>query len=240
MTPRPEIVWIERDTTLEQFLPSYSEHSHTRFPVYDGTIENVVGMLSVKDVLLAVGKGDLGMNDVVTGFLRPVYFVPETKTVSSTFNEMRLSGHGMVLTVDEFGGIAGLATQKQLVEVIVGQVREEGSDYEEPVTPVGEHTFRLDAGAGIADINEELGLQIPEGDYQTVAGFMLDRMGRIPEEGDVMDFQDLRFTVKVMSGVKIEEVELRRAGYDQQNPQQTPQQDPKQDPPSEGQQGAGR
>ena len=236
MTPRPEIVWMERGTTLEQFLPSYAEHSHTRFPVYDGTIENVVGMLSIKDALLAVGKGDLGMGDSVTDFLRPAFFVPETKTVSSTFNEMRLSGHGMVMTVDEFGGIAGLATQKQLLEVIVGQVREEGSEYEEPVTLVDEHTFRLDAGAGIAEINEELGLDIPEGDYQTVAGFMLDRMGRIPEEGDALDFQDLRFTVKVMSGVKIEEVELRRAGYDQQNPQETSQQDLQ----SEDQQGADR
>ena len=231
MTPRPEIVWIEQGTTLEQFLPSYAEHSHTRFPVYDGTIENVVGMLSIKDVLLAVGKGDLGMSDGVTDFLHPAFFVPETKTVSSTFNEMRLSGHGMVLTVDEFGGIAGLATQKQLLQVIVGQVREEGSDYEEPVTPVDEHTFMLDAGAGITEINEELDLHIPEGDYQTVAGFLLDLMGRIPEEGDAVDFQDLRFTVKVMRGVKIEEVELRRAGADQQNPQR--------DEQSEGQQGAG-
>ena len=227
MTPRPEIVWIEHGTTLEQFMPSYSGNSHTRFPVYDGTIENVVGILSIKDVLLAVGKGELGMNDGVTGFLRPAYFVPETKTVSTTFNEMRRGGHGMVLTVDEFGGIAGLATVKQLLEVIVGPVREEGSDYEEPVTPVDEHTFRLDAGAGIAEINDELDLHIPEGDYQTVAGFMLDRLGRIPEEGDVLDFQDLRFTVKVMKGVKIEEVELRRPGPDRQ------------DPPAEAQPGAG-
>ena len=215
MTPRPEIIWIERGATLEQFLPSYSEHSHTRFPVYDGTIENVAGMLSIKDVLLAVAKGELGMNDGVTDFLRPAFFVPETKTVSSTFNEMRLSGHGMVLTVDEFGGIAGLATQKQLLEVIVGQVREDGSDYEQPVTPVDEHTFMLDAGAGIDEINEELGLRIPEGDYQTVAGFMLDRLGRIPDEGDILEFEQFRLTVKVMVGVKIEEVELRRFGSEQ-------------------------
>ena len=215
MTPRPEIVWIERGTTLEQFLPSYSEHSHTRFPVYDGTIENVAGMLSIKDVLLAAGKGELGMKDGVTDFLRPAHFVPETKTVSSTFNEMREGGQGMVLTVDEFGGIAGLATMKQLLEVIVGQVREEGFDYEDQVTPVDEHTFKVDAGAGIDEINDELGLEIPEGDYQTLAGFMLDRLGRIPEEGDAVAFQDLHLTVKVMNGVKIEEVELRRSTTDQ-------------------------
>ena len=222
MTPRPEIVWIERGTTLQQFLPSYSEHSHTRFPVYEGTIENVVGILSIKDVLLLVGKGELGMEDCATDSLTAAYFVPETKTVSSTFNEMREGGHGMVLTVDEFGGIAGLATLKQLLQVIVGQVREEGSDFEEPVTPVDDHTFRLDAGAAITDINEELELKIPEGDYQTVAGFILDRLGRIPDEGDTVDYQDLRFTVKIMSGVKIEEVELRRSVVNQPDPQQHP------------------
>lgn len=216
MTPRPEIIWIERDTTLEGFLASYLEHSHTRFPVYEGSLENVVGVLSIKDVMLALGKGELDGKGGVTEFLRPAYFVPETKTVSSTFNEARQDGHGIVLTVDEFGGIAGLATIKQLLEVIVGQVREEGAEYEEAVTPVDEHTFRLDAGAGIAEINEELDLGLPEGDYQTIAGFLLDNMGRIPEEGDVVEFGDLRFTIKTMIGVKIEEVELRRTVGDQQ------------------------
>ena len=215
MTPRPEIIWIERGTTLEAFLAFYLEHSHTRFPVYEGTIENVVGVLSIKDVMLALGKGELGGNGGVTEFLRPAYFVPETKTVSSTFNEARQTGHGIVLTVDEFGGIAGLATIQQLLEVIVGQVREEGSEFDEVVTPVDEHTFLLDAGAGIADINEELDLGIPDGDYQTIAGFLLDTMGRIPEEGDVVEFGALRFTIKTMAGVKIEEVELRRTIGDQ-------------------------
>ena len=216
MTPRPEIIWIERGTMLDGFLASYAEHRHTRFPVYDGSIENVVGVLSIKDVMLALGKGELEGKGGVTRFLRPVFFVPETKTVSSTFNEARQGGHSIVLTVDEFGGIAGLATIKQLLEVIVGQVREEGTDFEEVVTPVDEHTFRLDAGAGIVEINEELDLAIPEGDYQTVAGFLLDTMGRIPDEGDVVEFRDLRFTIKTMRGVKIEEVELRRTVGGQQ------------------------
>ena len=106
MTPRPEIVWIERGTTLEEFLPIYLEHRHTRFPVYEGTTENVVGVLAIKDVLLAMGKQRLQDQGCVTDYLRPVYFVPETKTASSTFSELQQGGHGLVLTVDEFGGIA--------------------------------------------------------------------------------------------------------------------------------------
>ena len=210
MTPRPEIFWIERGSTLESFLSTYSEHSHTRFPVYEGSIENVIGVLSVKDVLLALGKGQLQPKESVTGLLRPAQFVPETKTVSSTFGEMQQGAYGIVLTVDEFGGIAGLITMKQLLEVIVGQVGEEGAAPEEAYTAIGRDTFRLDAGIGISEINEELQIDLPEGDYQTVAGFILYSLGRIPLEGESVEYRNLRLTVKSMSGVRIDEVELRR------------------------------
>ena len=209
MTPRPEIVWTEQGDTLKEFLEVYSEHSHTRFPVYDGTIENVLGVLSVKDVLANL-EIHLENGSIVTNQLRPALFVPETKSVSETFAVMQKGGHSMVLTVDEFGGIAGLATLKQMMAVIVGQMGEEGLAPEEAVTALGLDSFRMDAGLAISDINEELDLKIPEGDYQTLAGFILDRLGRIPEEGDVMEYGDLRFTIKVMERVRIEEVELRR------------------------------
>ncbi len=209
MTPRPEIVWAEQGDTLKEFLEVYSEHSHTRFPVYDGTIENVLGVLSVKDVL-ANFEIHPESGSIVTDQLRPALFVPETKSVSETFAVMQKGGHSVVLTVDEFGGIAGLATLKQMMAVIVGQMGEEGLAPEEAVTALGLDSFRMDAGLAISDINEELDLAIPEGDYQTLAGFILDRLGRIPEVGDVMEYGDLRFTIKVMERVRIEEVELRR------------------------------
>lgn len=210
MTPRPEIVSVERGTTLEEFLPIYLEHLHTRFPVYEGTTENVVGVLAIKDVLLAMARQRLQPGGVVTDFLRPVYFVPETKTVSSTFSEMQQGAYGLVLTVDEFGGIAGLATLKQLLEVIVGQVEEEEGSQDEAYVSLDENTYRLDAGVSILEINDELELDLPVGDYQTVAGFILDKLGRIPEEGDVVEYQDLRLTVKLMDGVRIDKVELRK------------------------------
>ena len=210
MTPRPEIVWIENGDNLERFLEVYSEHTHTRFPVYEESMENVLGVLSVKDILSGMEglKGEA--SGPVTKDLRPAFFVPETKSVSETFNDMREGGHSVVLTVDEFGGIAGLATLKQMMAVIVGQMGDEGSAPEETVTALGRDAFLMDAGLAISDINEELGLGIPEGDYQTLAGFILDRMGRIPDVGDVLEFGDLRFTIRTMERVWIEEVELRR------------------------------
>tara|TARA_B100001179_G_scaffold183164_1_gene138627 strand:- start:592 stop:1458 length:867 start_codon:yes stop_codon:yes gene_type:complete len=210
MTPRPEIVWVENGDNLERFLEVYSEHTHTRFPVYEGSMENVLGVLSVKDILSGM-KGLKGeASGPVTKDLRPAFFVPETKSVSETFNVMREGGHSVVLTVDEFGGIAGLATLKQMMEVIVGQMGDEGSAPDETVTALGRDAFLMDAGLAISDINEELRLGIPEGDYQTLAGFILDRMGRIPDVGDVLEFGDLRFTVRNMERARIEEVELRR------------------------------
>ena len=213
MTPRPEIVWIENGDNLERFLEVYSEHTHTRFPVYEGSMENVLGVLSVKDILSGMKGLKSEASGPVTKELRPAFFVPETKSVSETFNVMREGGHSAVLTVDEFGGIAGLATLKQMMEVIVGQMGDEGSAPEETVTALGRDAFLMDAGLAISDINEELGLGIPEGDYQTLAGFILDRMGRIPDVGDVLEFGDLRFTIRTMERVRIEEVELRRLNY---------------------------
>jgi putative hemolysin len=219
MTPRPEIIWLERGITLEDFLALYAQHSHTRFPVYEGSTENVVGLLSSKDVLQALGLGTIQPQDSVTDLMRGAYFVPETKAVGDTFGEMQKAGHGLVLTVDEFGGIAGLATSKQLLGIIVGQVGDEGDTPEEAYTPVDEHTFRLDAGVAVSEINEELDLGLPEGDYQTVAGFVLDHLGRIPDTGDVVEYDSLRLTVMEMSGVRIDSVEVRRVRTDQEEAQ---------------------
>ena len=209
-TPRPEIVWLEKGATLTEFLDIYRQYSHTRFPVYESSKENVVGILSVKDVLTALSSGDIKPEDDVTTLLREAYIVPETKNVSDTFAEMRMGRHTVVLTFDEFGGIAGLATTKQLLEVIVGQVGDEGPAPEEMVVPLGGDTYRVDAAASISEINDELGLEIPEGDYQTMAGFVLDQLGRIPDIEDSLEYGDLTITVKGMDGVRIDELKLVR------------------------------
>ena len=209
-TPRTEIVWLEKGATLSEFLAVYGQYSHTRFPVYEGSKENVVGILSVKDVLTGLSSGQLKPGGDVTTLLREAYIVPETKSVRDTFAEMRQARHTVALTFDEFGGIAGLATTKQLLEVIVGQVGDEGPAPEEAVTHLGGDSYLVDAAVGVTDINDELGLTIPEGDYQTLAGFILARLGRIPETGDSVEYDDLTITIKAMDGVRIDRVELMR------------------------------
>ena len=212
VTPRPEIVWIEKGCTLGEFLAVHAKHSHTRFPVYEGSTENILGVISNKDAIVGMSKDDLRPNDDVSGYLRPAFFAPETNTISSIFDEMQKAGHNMVLTVDEFGGIGGLATLKQLLGVIVGDIGDDGSAPEEELIEIDDHTYDVNAGMAIAEINDEIGIEIPEGDYQTVAGFILSELGYIPEIGEVVEHGRLRFVIQKMSGVKIELVKLTTRG----------------------------
>ena len=208
VTPRPEIMWIEKGCTLNEFLVLHSEYSHTRFPVYEGSTENIIGVISNKDVMVGMAKDGLQQIDDVTQYIRPAFFVPETNTISSIFDEMQKAGHNLVLTVDEFGGIGGLATLKEVMGVIVGEIGDEGSAPEEELTEIDDHTYDVNAGMAIAEINEELEIELPEGDYQTVAGFILSELGYIPQVGEILDHGRLRFIIQKMEGVKIEAVQL--------------------------------
>ena len=211
MTPRTEIVWVEKSMTLEEFLEIYSENTHTRFPAYDGDMENIIGILSVKDLLQAMakrGRDGVRLADV----LRPSHFIPETKLVGQLFSELRESGQQMAIVIDQFGGVAGLVTLKRLLEVIVGPVGEEGEPAREEFAAIGDNAFDIDAGIGIQEANDELGLRLPDGNYQTLAGFILERLGHIPKEGERLYYQNLCLEVVEMRGVKIERVEVRWVG----------------------------
>jgi putative hemolysin len=206
MTPRTEVVWVEAGTTLKEFLAIYQGHSHTRFPVFEGNAENVAGALSVKDVLVAVAREEISDDDSVTDLIRPVDFVPDTKPVGTLFREMQKVGSQMAMAVDEFGGIAGLMTLKQLIEEVVGPVGEEGMEPEMEYVTIDENTFHIDGGMQIEEANEELDLDLPEGDYETVAGFILEALGHIPTEGEHFRHNGLRLEVSQMRGVRVEKV----------------------------------
>ena len=211
MTPRPEIVWLEKGATLEEFLDVCSKSAHTRFPVYQDDMENIIGILPVKDVVQALAKGGLGPEGIVTERLRPVYFVPETKLIGQLFSELRREGQQMAIVVDQFGGVAGLVTLKRLVEVIVGPVGEEGEPAREEFEAIGENVYDVDAAMAIQEANDGLGLDLPEGNYQTLAGFVLEQLGHIPHEGEYFYYGDLRLEVTRMARLKIDGLRIRRA-----------------------------
>ena len=209
MTPRTEIIFVELSATLQDFLPIYARTTYTRFPVFDGDRENIVGILSVKDLLEAVAQGTIQLHDSVTTPLRPAHFVPETKPVDELFEELREIGQQMAITVNEHGGVAGVVTLMQLLEVIVGPVGEEGEPIEEEFVAVGQSQFDVLAAMSIREANENLDIDLPEGDYQTLAGFVLEQLGHIPQEGESFRYGEIELEVKEMQAVKVHRVEVR-------------------------------
>ncbi|MDP2719351.1 MAG: hemolysin family protein [Dehalococcoidia bacterium] len=207
MTPRTEIVWLENNITFGEFLKTYSEHPHSRFPVYDDNVENVKGMISIKDVLMAQANGDINPDTSLENIIRPVYFTPENKPIGELFNEMQSRGIQMAIVVDEYGGIDGIATIQELVEEIVGEISDElakgSADYE----TIDEKTYQVDGSMRIDEVNERLGLKLPEGeDYESVAGLILVLLGRIPKEGEQIRYSGLKMAITEMRNLKIEKV----------------------------------
>ena len=210
MTPRTEIVFVQRGSTVKEFLKTYAEHSHTRFPVYWDTTDNVVGVLSLKDILRSLAVNGLTDEDSVTNVIRDVHFVPETKGIAELFDELRRSGNQMAIAVDEFGGVAGLVTLKQLIEDVMGRVGEEGIGAEEEMTLVGQDTYEVDGGMSIDEARDRLELDIEEGGFETVAGWALERLGHIPTQGE--SFEADGFTVEIieMDNLKIDAIRLTK------------------------------
>jgi putative hemolysin len=210
MTPRPQIIWIQADATFGEFMNSYRVSPHTRFPVFDTDHDDVVGIFSVKDVLASLSEAKLDLDHPVINLMRQANFVPETKRLDDLFEEMQESGHKISMVVDEFGGIAGLITLTKLVEQIVGRTGEEGNKPERRFVTVNENTFVLDGGLEIGEANDELGLEIPEGDYETIAGFFLEQAQHLPNAGTRVRFGNLRMQIGEMEGSKIITIRVRR------------------------------
>ncbi len=210
MVPRTEITWVEQGTKLSDFLNLYTQGRYSRFPVYKDNTDNVVGILHAKDVLMKLTDGSGSRNSVIDDLVRPTYFVPEGKRLGELLAEMRDGGHHAAIVVDEFGGIAGMVTLGQLTEEIVGDIHDELTDQERDFIVTGDSTFQLDGGFKVEEANEELELNLPSGDYETVAGFILSHLGRIPKEGEHFKYQNLKFVITEMRGMKLEKVMVTR------------------------------
>lgn len=205
MTPRTEMVWLDEDITLKSFLDEYETSPLSRFPVYKESYDNVVGLLHTRDVIRALHNGQVEYDSKLIELVRQVPFVPETKRLGDLFFEMRSSGHQMYLVVDEYGGVSGLVTNQQLVGSIMGRVADDETTRDE-IEELESGAFQVDGGMPIEEANETLGLNIPDGEYETLAGFALEMLSHIPSEGETFRFQGRRITVSEMKGVKIEKL----------------------------------
>jgi len=213
MVPRPEVVAIEQGSGIADFLALYAEHPLSRFPVFDENMDNVIGILAIKDVLMAQAKDSINRQSIVNDLIRPAHFTPETNRISELFTEMRDQNNRMAVVVDEYGGTAGIVSLTRLVEEIVGPVGDELAAVEKDYEVINAYTFQVDGGLRIEEANEELELELPEGDYETVAGFILYLLGRIPRPNEQLRYKDLKMVITEMRGMKIEKVLLTRENH---------------------------
>lgn len=207
MTPRTDMIAHEVSDSLTDALNSAIENGYSRLPVYEEDIDHIIGILYIKDLLPYVGRA-LPKTVTIRTLLRETHFVPDTKKCDELFEEMNEKHLQMSIVVDEYGGVAGIVTIEDLLESIVGNMQDEFDNEEEEVTQLDDDSFEIDGTLSIDELGGLLGREFPEGDYDTVAGFLLDLLGHIPEEDEeaVIEYEDLTFTVQEMDDRRIEQV----------------------------------
>ena len=202
MVPRPEVVALSVDLPPEQCLEAVMDSPYTRYPVYKETLDNVVGILHVRDLFSALR--DRGMHEVKVGdLIRPAHIVPETKDLAALLTEFRRTNQHMAIVVDEYGEMEGIVTLEDLLEEIVGEIENEFALPDESVEQVDDDTVRIDGTFPIDDFNERFHTSLPDEDYHTVAGFVFGLLGRQPEVGDDIAHDGLRFDVLDVEGSRI-------------------------------------
>jgi len=207
MVPRPDIIAVEAQEPLSRALALAIEHKQSRLPVYEGSLDHVVGILHAKDLLPRLRAGAMG--EPCARVARPVAFVPETQALSDLLSELQRRRALLAVVVDEFGGTAGVVTVEDVLEQIVGEILDETDVAEPDVVPVGEGAFSCKASVPLHELEDVLEQRLPE-HVDTLGGLVYDLAGRIPEEGDVFEYENLRLTVQAMDGTRIEQVLVQR------------------------------
>jgi CBS domain containing-hemolysin-like protein len=211
MIPRTDMVAVEDTAHVDDFLKIFAESSHERYPVYSGNLDNIVGYVSIKDILHELTRGPDARVKAIKDFIRPALFIPEAKRVSELLAEMQKSNKQLAVVIDEYGGTEGMATTENLLEEIVGGIGDERVAQPQPVKRIDENTAQVEAQLRVEEVNEYLGTRLPESDdYKTLAGLMLVRFGRIPKVGESVQIGQVKLTVTAMSGPRIEQVLIAR------------------------------
>ncbi|MCC7163959.1 MAG: HlyC/CorC family transporter [Anaerolineae bacterium] len=211
MIPRTAIRAVEDTASIRDFLDLFTQVSHSRFPVYSGSLDNIVGFVWVKDVLRGLAKTPNDSTGPIKPIMRTPLYVPATKVIGQLFGEMQRAKAQMAIVLDEYGGTAGMVTIEELIEEIVGSVSDELAVTTPQLRRLSEGQFEANAALGVDEANMQLGIQLPESDdYETLAGLILTRMGRVPKEGDSVRLENIKLTVSKMQGPRIVQVLLNK------------------------------
>ena len=210
MVPRTDIVGIDVDTRPGEMLERITKVGHSRIPIYEGSADNIVGILYVKDLFRRLARGEKDVQ--IRPYLRAAQFVPESKKIADLLREMQRDKVHIAIVVDEYGGTSGLVTIEDLVEEIVGEIRDEYDLEPELVIPVSENEALLDARVPFDDVRETFDLDLPESDatpnYDTLGGFVVAQLGRFPRQGEAVHAGGARFVVESVEGRRIRRVRV--------------------------------
>ena len=214
MVPRIDVLAVEVKTPLSQAINSLIESGHSRVPVYDDSIDNVIGLLYAKDLLRL--QANPGEKNSIRKFLRPAYFVPESKKVDELLAEMQAKGIHIAVVVDEYGGMAGLVTLEDIVEEIVGEIRDEYDQKEELlVQKISDDEFLFKARVSLDDFNDALGTDVQSEQTDTLGGIFYGDLGRVPAEGDLMHIENWELTIEEVRGRRIGKIRARKINPDE-------------------------
>ncbi|GAC1314191.1 MAG: hypothetical protein NVSMB12_07000 [Acidimicrobiales bacterium] len=210
MTPRVDVVALEAPVTAADVAQAVKESGHSRFPVYDEDLDHLLGVLFVKDLFRMGDWPNAVTPEAIARRLREPLHVPEGRHVLELLAMMRTQRFAFAVVVDEYGGVEGVLTIKDLVSELVGDLRDEFDKPEERmVTPIDPARWLVDGAAPVEDVARELGVDLPEGDYVTLGGLLFDRFGRIPEDGDTFVLHGWEFRIAEMERRRISKVVVR-------------------------------
>jgi CBS domain containing-hemolysin-like protein len=207
MVARPDVVALSATVPPQDALETVLDSPYTRYPVYRETLDDIAGVLHVRDLFSAVVADDRGVAGVrLEELLRPAYIVPETKDLASLLQEFRKTNNHFAVVVDEYGAMAGICTLEDLLEEIVGEIEDEFDVPEEPIVQIDEDSYRVDGMYPIDEFNDRFRTELPDEDFHTVAGFVFGQLGRAPEPGDDVTWDGMRFDVLEVEGNRIERI----------------------------------
>jgi putative hemolysin len=212
MTPRPDMIAIDVAASARRALDLVIADGYSKLPVFEETIDNVIGVVHDRELLIALSDGKLAQLSI-RALMRPITLVPESKRVSELLREMQRGKFSLAIVVDEYGGTSGLVTMEDLLEEIVGEIRDEHDEgEEEAIRILSDDEAMVDAGTNIEDVNAKLGLHLPHEDFETIGGLTVGLFGRLPHEGEEIDADGVRLRIERTRGRRILTVHVFKAG----------------------------
>ncbi len=208
MVPRTDTVYAEAETKLTEIIRIIIESGHSRIPIYQDNIDNIVGTLHAKDLLPFWGTEDIAIREI----MRSPYFIPETKKISEVLKDLRDNKSHMAIVIDEYGGTAGILTLEDIIEEIIGEIMDEYDDEQKLIIEHEDGSIIVNARLDVDKLEDFLQIELPEGDFESVGGFIISLIGKVAEVNEKILYNDIEILIEAATNRKIDRVRIRKLG----------------------------